>query len=248
MGKVYHSKDASMVKLIFNGCNTLWGSQSIKRYLDLYGKQVFEWYDEMKNFGPAFFKMTGTDLREELYSLQIRVETEKGWKSRGIILGGPPLVSEDKVYILNLDDVPGDTLKIKLTPPAAFWKINYLAVDYSEDLPIKVTEIKAIKATDNKGQDVGEVLVENDDNYLKMPNIGDSAELIFQSPTRSLGMDRTVILKAGGYYDIHLKAEGEPQLEILDRIHSEPGFAVQYAFKEYLKWEKEIMEKIRDKK
>ncbi len=237
--------NATKAKLIFNGCNTLWGSHALKLYLELYGKQVSQWYDEIKNFGPAYFKMVNTHVRDELYSLQIRVAVEKGWKSKGIIFGGGPLVSEDKVYILDLEDVPGDTLKIKLTPPSAFWKINYLAVDYTRDLPVKTTEIQAVKAVDHKGKEVGKILAETDNNYLAMPDIGDSVELVFPAPGRIAHMERTVILKASGYYDIHLNAQGEPQIEILNRIHNEPGFVVQYSFKEFLHWKQMNMEKRR---
>jgi hypothetical protein len=191
--------------------------------------------------------MVNTHVREELYSLQIRVETEKGWKSKGIIIGGGPLVSEDKVYILDLEDVHGDTLKIKLTPPAAFWMINYLAVDYTGDLTVKTTEVQAVRAVGHKGQEVEKILAETDNNYLVMPNIGDSAQLVFPAPERITHMERTFILKASGYYDIHLNAQGEPQTEILNRIHSESGFVVQYSFKEYLHWKQENMEKIKRK-
>ncbi len=238
-------ENATQAKLVFNGCNTLWGSQTLKRYLALYGEQVSKWYDEIKNSGLAYFKMADTLLREELYFLQIRVETKTGWKSKGIIFGGGPLVSEDKVYILDLEDVPGDTLKIKLTPPAAFWMINYLAVDYTGDLPVKTTEIQAVKAVDHKGQKVGKILAETDNNYLEMPNLGDFAELVFPAPDRAAGMERTVVLKASGYYDIHLNARGEFQIETLNRIHDEPGFVVQYSFKEYLHWKQMNMEKIK---
>jgi len=240
-------EEAKKAKLIVNACNTLWGSQSLKNYLDLYGDKVDEWYEEVHNRGPAFFRMVNTHVREELYSLQIRVETEDGWKSKGLIIGGGPFVSEDKVYSFDISDVPGDVLKIKLTPPAAFWMINYLAVDYAEDLPVNVTEIEAIEAIDHKGQDVRGILAKNDNNYLIMPSIGDRTDLVFESPPKSEGMDRTVILKASGYYDIHLEGKGEPKLQIIDKLHSEPGFAVQYAFKEYLKWKKEIMARITDK-
>ena len=240
-------KDASQAKLIFNGCNTLWGSYVIQKYLDLYGEKVSDWYNEMNNLGPAFFNMTKILLDEELYSLQVNVETETGWKPKGMLIGGGPFAAGDKVYTLDLSDVPGDTLRVKLTPPVAFWQINYIAVDYSENMPVKITETGAINAADSRGQDALTALEKTDNNYLVMPNTGDSAELIFNAPARNPGLARTVILKAGGYYDIHLAAKGQPQQEILNRIHSEPGFILQYAFKEYLKWKKEIMEKMKNK-
>ncbi|MDQ1353434.1 MAG: hypothetical protein QG657_3740 [Acidobacteriota bacterium] len=240
-------KDAPRAKLIFNGCNTQWGSYIIQKYLDLYGEKVSDWYNEMNNLGPAFFNMKKILLDEELYSLQINVETETGWQSKGMLLGGGPFAAGDKAYILDLRDVPGDTFRVKLTPPVAFWQINYIAVDYSENTPVKITETAAVKAADSRGQDALAALEKTDNNYLVMPNTGDSAELIFSAPSSIPGMARTVILKAGGYYDIHLAAKGQPQQETLDRIHAEPGFVLQYAFKEYLKWQKENFEPMENK-
>lgn len=238
-------EEVRSAKLVFNGCNTLWGSRTIKRYLELYGNQVDAWYEEVDHMGPGLFKLLNMHLREELYSLQIRVETPAGWISKGLIVGGGPLVSETKAYPLDLTDVVGDTLRIKLTPPAAFWKINYLAVDYSEDEPVQPVELEAVEAVDHRGEEVGERLARTDGRYLEMPEIGDSAELVFSAPPRNPAAARTLILKASGYYDIHLEAQGEPKQALLERIHSEPGFAVKHAFQEYLKWKMEVLEAIK---
>lgn len=227
--------DAKKAKLLVNACTSLWGSQVAKRFLEFHGNKIAEWYNEVNNFGPAYQQIMNWYFNEELYLLKIRVETEKGWKPKGTIFGGGPFISEDKAYIIDVSDVPGNTLKIKITPPATFWMIDYLSVDYTEDLDLKVTEIDAIKAFDNTGRDVREILANNDNNYLIMPNTGDKVELFFQSPPKIDGMDRSVILKASGYYDIHLKARGEPQLDMIEKIHYEPGFTIQYAIKEYLK-------------
>lgn len=231
-------KDAAKARLVFNGCNTLFGSYAVKLFLDLYGNKVQDWYDEMNSLGPAFFRTW--NLREEVHTMWIRVETETGWKTKGMVLGGGPYVSEDKLYTLDLSDVPGDTLKIKLTPPAAFWMINYLAVDYGENLPVKVTEIEAAAAIDHRGQDVRKILAKNDNIYLIMPEVGDSAELIFDSPPRMEGKERSIILKASGYYDIHLEKKGEPQFDILEKINSVPGFVLEYALEKYLELEKDL--------
>lgn len=238
------SNAAKKTKLLVNACNTLWGSQMLKQYLELYGHKIREYYNEVNNLGPAFFNIMNLTLREELYSLHIRVETENGWKSKGMILGGGPFISEDKVYPLDISDVPGETLKIKLTPPATFWMINYLAVDYTEDLPVHIKEIDAAEAIDHEGQDLREILAKNDNHFLIMPNIGDSAELTFNSPPRLYGLDRSFILKASGYYDIHLDSNRESLPVIIDRFLREPGFAIQYSLQKYHEWKKKIMEKI----
>jgi hypothetical protein len=227
--------DAKKVKLLVNACTSLWGSQVAKKFLELYGNNLDQWYKEVNNFGPAYQRIMKWYFNEELYLLQIRVETKSGWKSKGTIFGGGPFISEDKVYAIDISDVPGDTLRIKITPPATFWMIDYLSVDYTEDSDLQIREIGPNQAFYNQDQDVCVKLASNDNNYLIMPNKGDKAGLVFPSPPKIEGMDRSVILKAIGYYDIHLKAEGEPQQEILEKIHSEPGFTIQYALKEYIK-------------
>ena len=237
-------RGAKKAKLIVNAYTTFWGSQMVKRLLNLHGNEVYEWYEEVDNFGPAYFKVTSMNIREELYYLKIRVETETGWKSKGLIFGGGPFISDDKVYVIDISDVPGDILKIKLTPPVNFWMINYLALDYSEDITFRITEIEPSEAMDHNGRDVRGILAQSDNTYFIMPNTGDWAELVFESPPQDDSMDRSIILKASGYYDIHLDADAKPQKEILNRYLMEPGFAIHYAFKEYLNWKKENKKRI----
>jgi hypothetical protein len=76
---------AKTARLIFNGCTTLWGSQMVKRFLDLYGNAVQGWYRDVGNQGPSLRTTALMNAREELYQLHIRVETARGWMSRGLV-------------------------------------------------------------------------------------------------------------------------------------------------------------------
>jgi hypothetical protein len=232
---------ASRVKLLFNGGSTLLGSRTLKFFLGLYGRELNRWYNDVKLPGIASLKLVNLALREELYSLWVQVETEKGWESRRLLTGGPFFISKEKVYDLDLTGVTGDTLRIKVTPPAGFWKIDYFAVDYSENLPVQVKELKAVKGILNGNED-GEATVKlaaADDDFLVMPNNGDMIELIFQAPPHYPGTERTVLLEAVGYYDMHLKSGGEPRWDIIDKVYSEPGFLLRFALKEYDRWKRE---------
>lgn len=230
---------ATRAKLLFNGCNTLWASQMVKRFLALNGKNLPDYYASLTS-SAAVTALQAWNLREELYRLRIRVETPNGWASKGTIIGGGPFVSREKAYSLDISDVPGETLRIELTPPAGFWMINALAMDYSDDVPLEPREIEAVSAVDSNGVDIRPLLAATDGRTFAMPNTGDNAELIFPAPPRSTGMERTVFLKASGYYDIHMGALGEPQLDTLMKIRSEPGYASKYAWGEYLRWQQEI--------
>ena len=228
-------KGVKKVKLYVNACTSLWGSQIAKQFLELHGNKIDEWYNEVNNFGPAYQQIMNWFFNEELYLLRLRVKTENGWKSKGTIFGGGPFISEDKIYIFDISDVSEDTLKIKLTPPATFWMIDSLTVDYTKDLDLQIQELSAVSATNARGENVREMLENIDNNYLIMPQKGDKTEVIFRVPPKIAGLKRSIILKATGYYDIHLSAEGEPHQELLDKFHSEPGFTIQFALKEYLR-------------
>jgi hypothetical protein len=230
---------ATEAKLLFNGCNTLWASQMVKQFLELYGIEIDTYYKNMAAKGMAYNMMMRWNEREELFRLHIRVETEDGWKSKGLITGGGPFVSEDRIYTIDISDVPGETLKIKLTPPRAFWQINHLAVDYTGDLPVEVTELAPFEAYDDNNQDIRETLTYEDGNNLVMPEIGNRALVTFLAVPQKPGMERTYILKASGYYKIHLQSEGECRMDILTRFLAEPGYTIQYSLDKYAEWKKE---------
>jgi len=232
-------KDAKRAKLLVNGGTRLWGSQVAKKFLSLYGNQLPQWYEEVNSFGPAFFRVTSWYANEEIYLLKIRVETPEGWKTKGTIYGNGPFITDDRAYVLDVSDIPGETLRLKLTPPVNFWRFDYLAIDYTDDLPLPVTELAPIKALDSKGRDVREALSLADNNSFVMPKTGDFAEVTFAASAKTAGMERSIILKATGFYDIHLKTGGDPQQEILNRMNSEPGFTLRFAYQEYLKGKKE---------
>jgi hypothetical protein len=236
---------ARTAKLLFNGCSTFWASQMVRRFLELYGVDLEKRYAALNTPGPAQTWRESFNEREELYRLRVLVETPSGWVQKGSILGGGPLVSEDRVVLLDLAGVPGDVLRIKIRPPAEFWMINQLAVDYSPDLPVRTYEVEAGRAVDSAGRDIRPELAATDGKYFVMPVKGDRAELSYPAPPRIKGQERSVILKASGYYDIRPKAEGPMRSELLLRFAVEPGFVVQYSFREYLKWKTETLAALR---
>jgi hypothetical protein len=123
--------------------------------------------------------------------------------------------------------------------------INSLAMDYSEDQPLFVNELVPLEARDELGRDVRDLLLAEDGRYLAMPRTGDKAEVSFLSPPRQEGSQRSVFIKAGGYYDIHLEAKDAPQTELIQRIYAKPGFITRYAVKEYLRWRAEATQDVR---
>lgn len=231
---------ADRVKVIVDARTSLLGSFSAKRFLELYGRALPAWYAELDNHGPAYPIMNSWLLNEELYRLQIRVETKDGWKTKGLVYGGGPFVSKEKAYPLDIRDVPGDVLRVRLTPAVGFWLIDSVMADYSADLPVQTRELTAAKAVDRDGRDVRGEISQTDQEYFVMPVRGDTAEFVFDAPPRAAGLERTLLLKASGYYKAHLIPEGEPRWDIIAKFIGEPGFTVRYAWSEFERWTEAI--------
>ena len=218
---------AKSAKLVANAWTTQWGSQAIKPLLTARGRELESYFDRVDAGGPALLSLLGWFAREEMYNLQVRVETTVGWKTKALVHGGGPVIAKDKVYELDLRDVPGDTVRIKLTPAAGFWMIDRLALDFSEDETVRVTEIAAVSASDASGRNIGAELALDDNSFFVIPKGSRPATLEFAVPPEAPGMARAVFLKARGYYDILLDSDGEPTLDV-DRMMETPGESLRY--------------------
>lgn len=228
---------AKTAKLLANVWTTRWGSLSSGMFLEHYGTALPGKYAEVDRHGPMYAQFMNWVASEELAALKVWVETPAGWTARAMILGGAPVVTKDKAYLFSVGDIPGETLRIKLRPPVNFWMVNALAVDYGEDQATEATELAAVRAVDRAGRDYRTELEATDGVCLVSPAKGERTELVFEAPPLKPGLERTMFVKASGYYKTHIDATGEPRLDLAERILTEPGFAARYSFREYLKWE-----------
>jgi hypothetical protein len=227
--------EADSAKLVVTAGTTLWGSQMLKQYEELWGDQLEVWHGAIANpLGRQMLEIW--NHREEVYSLQVRVWANGNWVERGEILGGGPFLVEDRVVPLNLEGVVGDSLCILLTPPTGFWQMNSFAMDYSPEIPIRVQEIAPDSALGHQGDDIRAILASSDGIYYSAPDVGQTAELSFIVPSSNEYSARTVFIKASGYYDIHHSAVSAKQDSIINRINYEPGYFTRYAMEKYQAW------------
>jgi len=220
---------ARTAKLVAEAWTTTWGSRIAKRFLECLGTDLPAFFRNVNARGPAYARLMAWFAREELYLLKVQVETPEGWAPRAVLYGGGPFVAKEKAYLINVSDILGTRLRVRLRPPAGFWRLDSLAVDYSEDAPISVREIKALAARDGKGADVRSLLVRTDGVFHDMPERGDYVDLTFPAPAVAPGLERSLILKASGWYDPLPRSEGEPRRDLVRRILDEPGFTVRLA-------------------
>ncbi len=224
--------------------NTAWTSGLLKNLLTLPGENLDQWYAEMERSAEAREAVARAMIREAM--LRVYVWDGTKWRPAGHIWEVGAGIAKDVAHVIDLEDIPGDMLKIKLESTPGMWMVNSVQVDFSYyNIPTTMQSIPVSKAVDQKGQDVSLMLQKADNRYYEMPSAGDVVELEFTAPAPPpAGMDRSFILQGSGYYIVNMKAEGAPRMAELRQIVEEPGafsrFSLLSLHAETLKYIKSI--------
>jgi hypothetical protein len=138
----------------------------------------------------------------ELTGLGVRLETVFGWQTGQVIFAGGPLPAEDAVYWLDLGDVKGTTVRLKLEPPAGYWLIDRLALDFGEDTPVDEILVDAEGVDSPDAAEVLRALTVEDGSTLFLVNPGSQSALAFTAPPPKEGMVRTLFLRTVSCYEM----------------------------------------------
>jgi hypothetical protein len=228
--------NTNKANLIIQAGTTLWGSYMIKQMLEMHGNKIDEWYHKVDSKQPEYYMMMNFLEREELYTLKIYVQEHNTWTVRGTINGGGPFMAEKRIVPLDLSQVLGDSVRIRLNPPLGFWTLDYVAMDYNQTITPELKQLKMLSATDIKGHDISALLISNDSSYYIMPNVGDWFKIEFAATEPVRGMHRSLFLKSNGFYDIHLNKDQPEQTALLYEIGLMSGKIIEYSLHTYDHW------------
>jgi hypothetical protein len=210
---------ARSARLILDGRNTPWSAYLLHEYIRLHGHQTDAWYDSV-NADPLRAAPLGAKLASEAF-LHVSVWTGDRWDSQGLIWEAGPEVSKRQALALDLSEVDGDVLRVRLESAPSLWLIDRVAIDYSREPSFSVRELHVETAIDAAGRDVRSLLTAADGaHYVLEP--GDYAELKFRVPPVPDGLARSYVLRSHGWYRIHSPGVGEPDAHTLARIENEP--------------------------
>jgi hypothetical protein len=189
---------ARRAKLIVNAANTMWRAQFAREALGRSG-------------GPAPRSGAKPLYREgELTGLGVRLETVFGWQTGQVIFAQGPLPAEDAIYWLDLGDVKGTTIRIKLEPPAGYWLIDRLALDFGEDAPVDEILVDAEGVDSPDAAEVLRALIVEDGSTLFLESPGSQTVLTFTAPPPKEGLARTIFLRTVSCYEMPPRGGAPP--------------------------------------
>jgi hypothetical protein len=220
---------AKSAKLAFHVQNTAWATEIEAQLLRLKGKDLGKWYDVINDSQEHVDSFVEGVKREAM--LAVSVWYGKSWLCVGHVWFVGPYVSKSQIFELEVEKLPKDELRIQLESTAGLWMVDCVNIDFTDDPPVKVTELALEKGTDHTGRDVRSLLNAIDDHYYVLEEAGYEADLIFKAPPRDDGLNRSVILKSTGYYTVNVSGQGEPHSDFVKRLGNEPG-----AFGSYSIW------------
>jgi hypothetical protein len=183
-------KGARRAKLVVNATNSAWPAEFAREVLATSGEAA-----------PGA-KPTPVYQDGEFTKLRVRILTAFGWQTGQVIFAGGPLPAEDMIYALDLEDVGTDKVWLKIAPPAGYWLIDRLALDFSEDAPVEGVEVDAEAVDSPDAAEVLKALAVEDGSTLFLENPGSQSVLTFSAPPPKEGMERTLFLRTVSCYEM----------------------------------------------
>lgn len=217
---------ATSARLVLDGHNTPWAASMLTQFIAAHGSATRAWYDSLDT-SPMMAQRTGQALAHEGF-LSVAVRNGGSWQPAGMFWEAGPEIVKQQVLSLDLTGVTGDTVRIRLEAAPSFWFIDRVAIDYSAEREMAVTQLQASRASFENGRDVRSDLVARDAQSLALEP-GDSAVLEFQAPPVTPGKVRTYLLRSTGWYHIHTPDTGAPALALLERMRTEPYAGSRYS-------------------
>ena len=191
-----------------------------------------EWYRQLESDPVERAKFAGWLMREGM--LHVQLWQRDGWVERTAFLDVGPGISKEQIVVLNIGDVTGSALKIRLECTTDLWCIDQVYVDYSPDDHVHSVELTAGKATTEHGNNVSRLLMASDDKYYVTVS-NQYADVEFTALPEPDGCERSYVAKTRGFYYQWVEADGPSQDNLVEQILNRPKGGSSIIMSQWLK-------------
>ena len=202
-------------KLVLNAKNTLWFDYMFGEFLKKFGTSFDMWMEQQAELPSAerIEKINNHD-----FPLSVYIMKDNKWQLVDYLNTVGPLANRDFVVPIDLTDIAGDEVEIKLETGFMFWELDYVGIDFSNTVAPEMAVLEPFLALGTGTNDWTTELKKIDGQYMAQENVGDVTEIIFKIPTAFRQESQTVFLHTRGYYELIRDFEGLPQISSLNKF------------------------------
>jgi hypothetical protein len=207
---------------VIDARNTAWANLMLHEFVRAHGTATSAWYDTLEANPAELEKVAAMVARAG--GLGVSVWVDGRWQLQGAMREAGSEVTRREVAMLDLSEVIGDRVRVRLESTPSFWLVDRAGIDYSPDEGLLVTEVRPEPGAARDGRSPGALLAAADGREYRMVT-GAVADLSFAVPPDRPGRARTYLLRATGWYRLRLPETAEPDVALLRRLVEVPDEA-----------------------
>lgn len=216
-------------RLVLRAQNSLWLDYLYGEFAKKFGSAYARWAEHEKQVPAAKLNQW---LQEQGMPLSVSVETTHGWQLVEHIPLVGPLAARDLVVSLDLSEVAGPEVRVKVEAGFMFWELDYAALDTSPEQATTLEKYAPASARDEAGTDQRAALAAADGQHLRQLHPGTEVSLVYPAKPAAPGTERTAFLRTRGYYEHIREYQGVPNLPELYGFRK-PGRFVEFSKEKY---------------
>ncbi|SMC00302.1 hypothetical protein SAMN00120144_1732 [Hymenobacter roseosalivarius DSM 11622] len=227
-------------KLVLHAQNSLWLDYLYGEFTKKFGDAYNKWALTQKDVPAKELNQWSLD---QGIPLKISLKTANGWQLIDNIPTVGPLASRDLVIPFTLPEgLASQPVQVKVETGFMFWELDYAAVDFSPNQPVRLEKSPPETACDEIGRNQRQVLSKVDTDYLQQLHPGTEVTLTYRAtpPAASQpAQHRTAFLHTRGYYEHIRQYEGIPNLPQLYAFR-QPGRFIEFSKEKYQESQREM--------
>jgi hypothetical protein len=212
--------NAQKAKLIVHGGNSLWSGYIYHRFAEMFGDKYETWRSQKDTSDPKVMEQWQKD---QSLPLMVYIEKNGQWEMADYFAHTGNTATRDMIMELDVSNIKGDEIKIKMETAYQFWNLDYAVMDFSADETMGISLINATSAYKTGNTDQKESLEEKDKKYCKLL-ADEEVSLTFNLQDEKKKDEISLFLISTGYYHNIQKYPGTPDLKTLNSFKTKGRF------------------------
>ncbi len=228
----FENKEAKQTaNLVLNIGNTPWASYAYDNYASLYGKKFCAYDIRM---GSVSLEQKVNRQIDQGIMMSVFMKKKGKWEFVDYLeIAGA--VHRDIVVPLDLARMQkGELVELKLRAGFRLSDLDFVGMDFSENIPLTINAIAPASVTNANGTDILSWVLKTDGFYNEHILREDFTTVNFVVPQLKEGETRSLFLEGTGYYKKEYKSEDKPQTSAIWKFRK-PGYFSYYSEMEYEK-------------